>query len=129
MAGGQLPGRPGVRPRQRHALTIRDDARTDAAEVWTLDNTRTGAGGVRGYGRTESIWDELPVLDVTETLYTTVAAVRPELAENGFAPALERVLQRMSEEQPELMVVLGAQCFAPVTDAELNPTRRLAALG
>lgn len=111
------------------ALTIRDDARTDAAEVWTLDNTRTGAGGVRGYGRTESIWDELPVLDVTETLYTTVAAVRPELAENGFAPALERVLQRMSEEQPELMVVLGAQCFAPVTDAELNPTRRLAALG
>ena len=69
------------------------------------------------------------MLDVTETLYTTVAAVRPELAENGFAPALERVLQRMSEEQPELMVVLGAQCFAPVTDAELNPTRRLAALG
>ena len=111
------------------AMTIRDDARTDAAEAWMLNNTRTGEGGVRGYGRTESIWDELPVLDVTETLYTTVAAVRPELAKNGFAPALEQVLQRMSEEQPELMLVLGAQYFAPVTDAELNPTRRLAALG
>lgn len=111
------------------ALTIRDDARADAAEVWTLDGTRTGEGGVRGYGRTEAIWEELPVLDVTETLCTTAAAVRPELAENGFAPALEQALQRMSEEQPELMMVLGAQYFAAVTDAELNPTRRLAALG
>lgn len=115
--------------REIDALTIRDDARADAAEVWTLDGTRTGEGGVRGYGRTESIWDELPVLDVTETLYATVAAVRPELAENGFAPALEQVLRRMSEEQPELMMVLGAQYFAPVTDAELNPTRRLTTLG
>lgn len=111
------------------ALTIRDDARTDAAEVWTLDDTRTGGGGVRGYGRTETIWEELPVLDVTETVYTTVAAARPELAESGFATALEQALQRMGEEQPELMPVLGARSFVTVTDAELNPTRRLAALG
>ena len=93
------------------AIIIRDDARAEAD--WTGDGTA---------------WEQLPVLDVTETVYTTVAAARAELAEGGFAPALEQVLQRMSEEHPELMTVLGAEAFAPVTEDGLAATRRLAAL-
>ena len=93
------------------AIIIRDDARTEAD--WTGDG---------------AVWEQLPVLDVTETVYTTVAAVRAELAEGAFAPALEQVLQRMSEEHPELMTVLGAEAFAPVTEDGLTATRRLAAM-
>lgn len=95
------------------ALVIRDDARTGAAESWA------GEG---------SIWEQLPVLDVTETVYTTVTAVNPELAEGDFPQALEQVLQRMSGEHPELMTVLGADDFAPVTVDGLAATRRLEAL-
>ena len=93
------------------AIVIRDDARAEAD--WTGDGT---------------VWEQLPVLDVTETVYTTVAAARAELAEGAFAPALEQVLQRMSEEHPELMTVLGAEVFASVTEDGLTATRRLAAL-
>ena len=93
------------------AIVIRDDARTEAD--WTGDGT---------------IWEQLPVLDVTETVYTTVAAVRAELVEGSFVPALEQVLGRLGEEHPELMTVLGAKAFAPVTEDGLTATRRLAAL-
>ena len=93
------------------AIVIRDDARSTAD--WTGDGT---------------VWEQLPVLDVTETVYTTVAAVSPELAEGDFVPALDQVLQRMSEEHPELVTVLGAEAFAPVTEDGLTATRRLAAL-
>ena len=68
------------------------------------------------------------MLDVTETVYTTVAAVDPELAEGAFAQALEQVLQRMNEEHSDLMTVLGAEAFAPVTEDGLTATRHLAAL-
>ena len=46
------------------AIVIRDDARAEAD--WTGDGT---------------VWEQLPVLDVTETVYTAAAAVRAELAE------------------------------------------------
>ncbi len=95
------------------AIVIRDDVRVDGAETWTGDG---------------SIWKQLPVLDVTETVYTTVAAVDPELAEGAFAQALEQVLQRMNEEHSDLMTVLGAEAFAPVTEDGLTATRHLAAL-
>lgn len=93
------------------AIVIRDDARTEAD--WAGDGT---------------VWEQLPVLDVTETVYTTVAAARAELAEGVFAPALEQVLGRLGEEHPELMTVLGADAFASVTEDGLTATRRLASL-
>ena len=93
------------------AIIIRDDARAEAD--WTGDGT---------------VWEQLPVLDVTETVYTTVAAVDPELAEGAFAQALEQVLQRINEEHSDLMTVLGAEAFAPVTEDGLAATRHLAAL-
>lgn len=93
------------------AIVIRDDARSTAD--WTGDGT---------------VWEQVPVLDVTETVYTTVAAVKAELAEGAFPPALDQVLRRVSEEHPELMTVLGAETFASVTEDGLTATRRLAAL-
>ena len=66
------------------------------------------------------------MLDVTETVCTTVAAVSPELAEGDFVPALEQVLERLGGERPELMTVLGAETFASVTEDGLTATRRLA---
>ena len=93
------------------AIVIRDDARAEAD--WAGDGT---------------VWEQVPVLDVTETVYTAVAAVRAELAEGDFVPALERVLRRMSGEHPELMTVLGAEAFAPVTEDGLAATHRLASL-
>lgn len=110
------------------ALAIRDDARTEVAEVWTLNADKTARGGMRGFERGEGIWVEVPVLDVTDFLYSTVAAVSPELAEGAFSAALEKVLLDMSEDAPEEMLVLGAARFAPVEEEQLNPQRRLLAM-
>ena len=108
------------------AFVIRDDAREDFADAWTQDLDRADEGGLRGFGRTEPIWTELPVLAETERLYTTVAAVS-----SGYAADVEKLqaaLSALAEESPEQMLVLGARQFAPVQDDQLNPQRRLLTL-
>ena len=109
------------------AFVIRDDARTNVADAWTLDLDRTDEGGMRGFGRTASVWDEVSVLDATESLCSVVVAAAPveELTDDAFAAALGNALGRLAEENPELMLSLGARQFAAVEDEMLNPMRRL----
>ena len=110
------------------ALVVRDDAREDIAAAWTLDMTRSDESGMHGFDRTEDIWKEVPVLEVTETLYSQLAAVAAgaeELTDERFISALESVLGQMAEEEPKQMAAFGAPHFAAVTDEELDPMRRL----
>lgn len=103
------------------AVVIRDDVRAEFATAWTQDADRTDEAGLRGFGRAEDITEELPVLAETERLYTTVAAQSVQLD----AAALESALERLSREEPELMLALGAARFAPVEDEQLDAMRRL----
>ena len=113
------------------ALACRSDVRTDAAQVWDLHTDQTDENGTPGFGRTQSIWQEVPVLEVTERLYSQLAAVAGDsrtLSDGRFAAALERVLERLAQEDPERMQVLGAEHFVTVTDGELDATRRMLTL-
>ena len=99
----------------------------DVASAWMQDLSRADGNGIRGFGRTESVWEEIRCIAVTETLYDTVAVVAPhreELTGDEFADALLQVLERLRKEEPELMGVLGSARFAPVTDEALDPLRR-----
>jgi len=108
-------------------IVIRADARMDVAEAWMLERSRADQNGMNGFGRTKPVWEEVRCLAVTETLYTTVAASSPEreeLAEETFLAALTEVLERLYDEEPELMGALGSAHFAPLEDDALDALRR-----
>lgn len=108
-------------------IVIRGDARMDAAKAWTLEYSRADQSGMNGFGRTKPVWEEVRCIAVTETLYTTVAAAAPEraeLAEETFLAALAEVLDRLYDEEPELMGALGSAHFAPLADEDLDALRR-----
>ena len=108
-------------------IVIRADARMDAAKAWTLELGRADQSGMAGFGRVEPVWEEVRCIAVTETLYTTVAAAAPErteLAGEEFSAALTEVLERLYDEEPELMGALGSAHFAPVEDGDLDALRR-----
>ena len=112
------------------AFVIGEDARELVADAWALSADRTDVGGMRGFDRLKSIWEETCVLAKTETVYTAIAAVadRADLTDVRFSAVLEQMLSRLAEEHPEQMELLGAEQYVPITDEELNPTRRLTTL-
>ena len=108
-------------------IVLRADARMDVAAAWTLELGRADKNGVQGFARTKPVWEEVRCLAVTETLYTTVAAVAPEqedLTGEAFCAALAEVLERLYDEEPELMGALGSAHFAPIEDEDLDALRR-----
>ena len=111
-------------------ISVGDDVRSSVEEAWILDESRTDVSGMRGFGRTASVWEELPVLDATERLYSAAVAARTdsaELSDQRFAAVLKLVLERMAEEEPDLMLSLGAKHFDVVTEENVAPMRRLLA--
>jgi len=110
------------------AVVIRDDVRKELAEFWVHPAGEGDEGG--GFGRPESIWDEVPVLDVTDRLYATILAAAPkqEITDERFTTALEQVLGQMMNEKAEVLPMLGAERFNKVDTQVLNATARLAAL-
>lgn len=110
------------------ALSVRDDARAELEEFWMHPAGEDAEGG--GFGREERIWDEIAVLDVTERLYAVVIAAAPEeaLEDSRFTKAFAGALDRLMQEEPELLQVLGADGFAPAAREQLDAMARLAAL-
>lgn len=110
------------------AVVIRDDAREAFAEFWMHPAGQGDEGG--GFGRPESIWNEVPVLDVTERLYNVIlaAAPEPELADTRFRVALEQVLEHLMNERVDMHPILGTEHFSAVEMQGLNATARLLAL-
>ena len=109
-------------------LPLRDDVRREWAEAWPLDASKTDSRGVPGLGRPAPLWEELPVLAVTERLYTMAAVVRPEgetLADERFSKALAAAVNGMLEEHP----VFGPYAYGPAEDSALDLQRRLSGLG
>lgn len=109
------------------ALVLPDDIRADAAELWMRQETTDGTTTVHGFGRSERIWDELPVLDITERICTTAAAAAQteDFADGRLALAVERALERMAQEHSEWMPLFGAERFVSAESGQLDPVRRL----
>lgn len=110
------------------AFPLRADARLDVAEAWTLHKNEESSGGVAGFGREESVWEEVRCISVTPTLYALTAAVRSgdrALTGDAFQNALDTVLVNLGEEQPGSMAAFGSAWFARISSSDLEPLREL----
>ena len=109
------------------ALVLPDDIRADMAELWNRETIAEDGATTDGFGRTERIWDEIPVLDITERLCTTAAAAAESevFADGRLAVAVERALERMAQEHSDIMPLLGAERFVSAESEQLDPVRRL----
>ncbi len=109
------------------ALVVPDDIRADMAELWNREALAEDGTPSDGFGRTERIWDEVPVLDITERLCTTAAAAAESeaFADGRLAIAVERALERMAQEHSDMMPLLGAEHFVSAESEQLDPVRRL----
>ena len=109
------------------ALVLPDDIRADMAGLWNLEAVAEDGTTTDGFGRTERIWDEVPVLDITERLCTTAAAAAESevFADGRLAMAVERALERMAQEHSDMMPLLGAERFVSAESEQLDPVRRL----
>lgn len=81
-----------------------------------------------GFGREESVWEEVRCIGVTPTLYALTAAVRSgdsALTGDAFQNALDTVLVNLGEEQPGSMAAFGSTWFARISSSDLEPLREL----
>ena len=82
--------------------------------AWTLEEGKAdNRNGHEGLGRSGDIYEELPVLDVSEKVYEMAAVVRPEAGELGseaFAQALAQAVNEVREE----FAVFGEGVYASV---------------
>ena len=109
-------------------LPLPPEVRETYAAAWTEEPTRTAAGGLRGFGRSATLDEEVAVLAETERLVSVAAAVTPHDAavnDPRFADALCRALNRLCGGPAERKTALGAEWFAPLADSDLDGLRRL----
>ncbi|MDD3346210.1 PhnD/SsuA/transferrin family substrate-binding protein [Oscillibacter sp.] len=112
-------------------LAMDDAGRSDWAEAWTLAKTERDSRGEAGLGRSGAIWEELPVLALTERFYSGAAAVRPDsesLASERFAAALAAAVEDLTRDNAVGALakeVLGAEPYIPAPGGALDPLRRL----
>ncbi len=104
------------------------DGRRDYEEAWNIAVDQKDPTGKAGMGRTESIWNELNVLGVTEGIYNDTVAVtkaKPEIYNPEFMAALQNALINVinSAEGQEIFSVYSHTGYAKATDADYNGAR------
>lgn len=103
------------------------DGRNDYEASWTLANTEQDATGKQGLGRTDSIWNELNVIGVTEGIYNDTVAVSKASA--YYTPELCSALQQCfiniinTAEGKAIFDVYSHTGYAIATDADYDGAR------
>ena len=105
------------------------DGRNDYEASWNLPVDQKDATNKQGMGRTESIWDELNVIGVTEGIYNDTVAVTKAKAEvynpefiEAFQNALINVIN--TEEGKEIFSVYSHAGYAKAVDADYDGARK-----
>ncbi len=104
------------------------DGRNDYEESWTIPTTDQDSTGKAGLGRSESIWNELNVIGVTDGIYNDTVAItkaKPEIYNEEFITALQNALINVinSEEGNEIFSVYSHTGYAKATDADYDGAR------
>lgn len=103
------------------------DGRNDYEESWMLDSTQQDSTGKQGLGRTDSIWNEMNVIGVTDGIYNDTVAV----SKNSpyYTPELIDALQNCfiniisTEEGAEIFSVYSHTGYAVATDSDYDGAR------
>ena len=104
------------------------DGRRDYENAWNIPTDSADATGKAGMGRTESIWNELNVIGVTEGLYNDTVAITTANADvynpefiNALQTALINIIN--TEEGKAIFSVYSHTGYAIATDADYNGAR------
>ena len=104
------------------------DGRRDYEAAWNTATDSADATGKAGMGRTESIWNELNVIGVTEGIYNDTVAITTANADvynPEFINALQTALINIigTEEGQAIFSVYSHTGYAIATDADYNGAR------
>lgn len=112
-----------------------ESQREDWAEAWSLPQDETDSRGNAGFGRPGSIWEEVPVLGLTDWFYDMAIAASPtrsDLFDSHFAEALSQAVRDLAtltdfdrETRLLALAAFGDFSYAPASDGALDATRRL----
>ena len=103
------------------------DGRNDYEESWMLPTNQQDSTGKQGMGRSESIWNELNVIGVTEGIYNDTVAVSKKSP--FYTEELTKALQQCfiniisTEKGAEIFSVYSHTGYAEATDSDYDGAR------
>ena len=104
------------------------DGRRDYEAAWNTATDSADATGKAGMGRTDSIWNELNVIGVTDGIYNdtvAVTAAKPEIHNPEFMAALQTALINIinTEEGKAIFSVYSHAGYAVAQDSDYDAAR------
>ena len=104
------------------------DGRNDYEASWTLPIDQKDVTGKQGMGRSESIWNELNVIGVTDGIYNDTVAItkaKPEIYNEKFIAAIQNALINVisSEEGQAIFSVYSHTGYAKAVDSDYDGAR------
>lgn len=104
------------------------DGRRDYEAAWNIASDSADETGKAGMGRTDSIWNELNVIGVTDGIYNDTVAVttaNPDIYNPEFISALQTALINIinTEEGQAIFSVYSHTGYALATDADYDGAR------
>ncbi len=105
------------------------DGRRDYEAAWTLPADQQDATGKAGMGRSDSIWNELNVIGVTNGIYNDTVSITkavPEVYNPEFIKAMQNALINVisTDEGKEIFSVYSHTGYAIATDADYDGARK-----
>ena len=105
------------------------DGRRDYEAAWTLPTDQQDSTGKTGMGRTDSIWNELNVIGVTEPIYNDTVSItkaNPEVYNPEFITAIQNALINIigTEEGKAIFSVYSHTGYAVAKDSDYDGARR-----
>lgn len=103
------------------------DGRNDYEESWTLATDKQDSTGKQGMGRTESIWNELNVIGVTDGIYNDTVAIskRSPYYTDELKDALQQCFINIisTDKGKEIFGVYSHAGYAIATDSDYDGAR------
>ena len=105
------------------------DGRNDYEAAWTLPEGETDETGKQGFGREDSIWNELNVIGVTEGIYNDTVAItkaNEDVYNDAFIAAIQDSLINIinTEEGQKIFSVYSHTGYATATDSDYDGARK-----
>lgn len=105
------------------------DGRRDYEDAWTLPTDQQDETGKAGMGRSDSIWNELNVIGVTEPIYNDTVSItkaNPAVYNPEFIAAIQNALIDVinTEEGQAIFSVYSHTGYAVATDADYEGARK-----
>ncbi len=105
------------------------DGRRDYEAAWNTATDSADATGKAGMGRTDSIWNELNVIGVTDGIYNDTVAIttaNEDVYNPEFIDALQTALINIinTEEGKEIFAVYSHEGYIRAVDSDYDPARQ-----